>query len=118
VYQLLSDYQDFPLGGSGYLRIMTFEPQNDIIHVSSYSPYLNEYLEDGANKFDLAFDMAGDTLPRGDVLVYSGVKYCIGTVAQGGCELETAGENSIKVVYLGDINHNGSISPDVPFHSP
>src|SRR5215211_2545355 len=73
VYQLLADYQDMPLGGSGYLRIMTFEPQNDIIRVSTYSPYLDEYLEDSGNKFDLAFDMSSDTLPQGNVLVYSGV---------------------------------------------
>jgi hypothetical protein len=110
VYQLLSDYQDFPLGGSGYLRIMKFEPQNDIIHVSSYSPYLNEFLEDRGNQFDLAFDMTGDRSPQGNVLVYSGVNYCVGTVAQAGCELETAREKPIKVVYLGDANHKGSAS--------
>jgi hypothetical protein len=118
VYQLLSDYQDFPLGGSGYLRIMTFEPQNDRIHVSTYSPYLDEYLEDNGNKFDLAFDMTGDTLPQGNVLVYSGVNYCVGTVTQGSCELTTAGETSINVVYLGDITHKGSASSAVPSYVP
>jgi hypothetical protein len=110
VYQLLADYQDLPLGGSGYLRIMTFEPQNDIIHVSTYSPYLDEYLEDSGNQFDLAFAMTGDTSPQGNVLVYSGVNYCVGTVTQGGCELEIASEKPINVVYLGDANHKGSAS--------
>ena len=118
VYQLLADYQDLPLGGSGYLRIMTFEPQNDIIHVSTYSPYLDEYLEDSGNNFDLAFDMTGDTLPQGNVLVYSGVNYCLGTVAQGSCELQKANENPIKVVYLGDANHKGSRASTVVSNSP
>jgi len=118
VYQLLADYQDLPLGGSGYLRIMTFEPQNDIIHVSTYSPYLDEYLEDSGNKFDLAFDMSSDTLPQGNVLVYSGVNYFLGTVAQGSCELQKANENPIKVVYLGDTNHKGSRASTAASNSP
>lgn len=65
VYQLLSDYQDLPLGGGGYLRIMTFEPQNDVI-----------------------------------------------------CELESADDESINAVYLGDVNHKGSISSAVTSQSP
>ena len=118
VYQLLADYQDLPLGGSGYLRIMKFEPQNDIIHISTYSPYLDEYLEDSGNQFDLAFDMTGNLSPRGNVLVYSGMNYCVATVAQGGCELETAREKPIHVVYLGDVNHKGSASSTVPSELP
>jgi hypothetical protein len=117
VYQVLADYQDFPLGGSGYLRIMKFEPQNDIIRVSTYSPYLDQYLEESGNQFDLAFDMTGDAVPQGNVLVYSGVKYCLGTVAQGSCELHSASEEPISVVYLGDASHKGSAST-VPSDSP
>ena len=118
VYQLLADYQDFPLGGSGYLRIMKFEPQNDIIRVSTYSPYLDQYLEDSGNQFDLAFDMTGDAVPQGNVLVYSGVNYCLGTVAQGSCELQSASEEAIRVVYLGDTSHKGSSASTVPSDSP
>jgi hypothetical protein len=118
VYQLLADYQDMPLGGSGYLRIMTFDPQNDIIHVSTYSPYLDTYLEDSGNKFDLAFDMTSDTAPQGNVLVYSGANYCLGTVAQGSCELQNANQSPIKVVYLGDATHKSSSAFTVPTPSP
>lgn len=114
VYQLLADYQDLPLGGSGYLRIMQFEPQNDIIHVSTYSPYLDQYLEDSRNKFDLPFDMTSGTSPQGNILVYSGINYCLGTVAQGSCELRNADKNAIKVVYLGDAKHKGSSASTVP----
>ena len=114
VYQLLSDYQNFPMGGSGYLRIMTFEPQNDIIRVTSYSPYLDKYLTDNENQFDLSFDMTGGTPPDGNVLVFSGFSYCIGTVADGNCELDAIDDDTLKAVYLGDINHKGSISSSLP----
>jgi hypothetical protein len=93
---------------------MTFEPQNDIIHVSTYSPYLDKYLEDSGNKFDLAFDMTGDTIPQGNVLVYSGVNYCLGTVAQDSCELKRSNEDQINVVYLGDARHKGSRASTTP----
>ena len=118
VYQLLADYQDFPLGGSGYLRIMRFEPQNDIIHISTYSPYLDQYLEDRGNKFDLAFDMTSDTVPQGHVLVYSGANYCLGTVAQGSCELQSSNDDPIRVVYLGDARHKGSSASTVLSTTP
>jgi len=100
------------------LRIMTFEPQNDIIHVSTYSPYLDEYLEDSGNKFDLAWDMTGDTVPQGNVLVYSGAEFCLGTVAQGSCALRSTDESSIKVLYLGDAKHKSSSASTVPSNSP
>jgi len=43
VHTLLSDYQDLPNGGNGYLRIMKFSPVNDTITISTYSPTLNQY---------------------------------------------------------------------------
>jgi hypothetical protein len=43
VYQILADYQDEKLGGSGYLRIMKFDAENNIINIETYSPYLNRY---------------------------------------------------------------------------
>ena len=43
VTTLLSDYQDLPNGGNGYLRIMKFSPANNIITVSTYSPTLSLY---------------------------------------------------------------------------
>jgi len=114
VYQLLSDYQNFPMGGNGYLRIMTFEPQNDMIRVTTYSPYLDKYLKNKKNRFNLAFDMTGDTLPVGTVLVYSGLNFCFGTVAGRSCELESIDQNSLKAIYLGDTRHKGSMSYTIP----
>jgi predicted alpha-1,6-mannanase (GH76 family) len=58
--------------------------------------------------------MTGGTPPDGNVLVYSGFSYCIGTVADGNCELDAIDDDTLKAVYLGDINHKGSISSSLP----
>jgi hypothetical protein len=41
VHQLLADFQSGPMGGNGYLRLMTF--YFDRIEVRTYSPYLDAY---------------------------------------------------------------------------
>lgn len=60
IYILMSDYQEYPSGGNGYLRIMRFSPADDRIYVQTYSPYINKYLSDIQNKFELNFNMAGN----------------------------------------------------------
>ena len=57
VHQLLADYQGMPHGGDGYLRIMTFVPEEDTIHVRSYSPVLEKSLTEDANQFSLEYSM-------------------------------------------------------------
>ncbi len=41
VHQLLADFQSGPMGGNGYLRLMTFF--GDRIEVETYSPYLDAF---------------------------------------------------------------------------
>ena len=41
VHELLADFQSGPMGGNGYLRLMTFYANR--IEVRSYSPYLDAY---------------------------------------------------------------------------
>ncbi|HEV8199592.1 MAG TPA: LamG-like jellyroll fold domain-containing protein [Candidatus Polarisedimenticolia bacterium] len=41
---LVSDYQTRPNGGDGWLRILTFHPQTNSIHVETYSPSLGRYI--------------------------------------------------------------------------
>jgi hypothetical protein len=55
VHQLLSDYQWFTNGGSGYMRIMKFRPSKGIIEVRTYSPYLNAFETDASNQFALKY---------------------------------------------------------------
>jgi len=57
VHQLLADYQSRANGGDGWLRIMTFEPDTDEVHVQTYSPWLDDYETDGDSDFVLSFDM-------------------------------------------------------------
>jgi hypothetical protein len=59
VNTLLSDYQDYPNGGDGYLRIMTFSPANNTIQVETYSPVLDYFETDDSSEFTLNYDMDG-----------------------------------------------------------
>jgi hypothetical protein len=56
VHTLLSDYQFRTGGGNGYLRIMEFVPDQNIINVKTYSPFLNQYETDADSEFTLAYD--------------------------------------------------------------
>lgn len=46
VYSMMADCQSFAEGGSGWLVLMTFDPDRTV-HVRMYSPYLGEYKTDG-----------------------------------------------------------------------
>ncbi|HWR26852.1 MAG TPA: PA14 domain-containing protein, partial [Candidatus Thermoplasmatota archaeon] len=54
---LLADYQDYPNGGNGWLRIMTFCPATNEIKVKTYSPYLDQYQTDADSQFTLSYTM-------------------------------------------------------------
>jgi PKD repeat protein len=60
VHQILSDYQERPNGGDGWLRYYTFDPAADQITAVTYSPYLNQYETDGDSAFVLPYAMEGD----------------------------------------------------------
>ena len=60
VHQVLVNFQTGvtpaqPDGGGGFLRLMTFMP-DDTIEVKTYSPLLDEWLTDSENEFALTFD--------------------------------------------------------------
>ncbi len=61
VHLVMSDYQDRPNDGDGWLRIMTFRPDSDEIDVETYSPTRNsgtgDYETDASSQFTLAYDM-------------------------------------------------------------
>lgn len=48
VYSVLADYQSLPRGGLGYMRMLKFDVENDLIYVNTYSPYEDktEYFTD------------------------------------------------------------------------
>ena len=57
VHTMLSDYQEEPSGGNGWLRILTFVPESDQIQVTTYSPWLDQFLTDPDNEFTLSYEM-------------------------------------------------------------
>ena len=56
IYTVLADYQDYPNGGNGWLRIMEVYPATHEIKVKTYSPYLNQYQTDPDSEFSLSYD--------------------------------------------------------------
>ena len=72
VFQMLSDYQDRPSGGEGWLRILRFVPGENKVYVQTYSPWLNRYETDADSEFTLDFPMGGAFSMLGTVTAPSG----------------------------------------------
>ena len=62
VMSCLSDYQSWPEGGGGYLRLYTFSPAKNLVRVQTYSPWLNRYKTDNASQFEFGYRMDGSPL--------------------------------------------------------
>jgi hypothetical protein len=59
VNQILSDYQSYPSGGNGYLRVIKISPSLNRVSVSTYSPYLDASLTDDHNQFTVPYRNPG-----------------------------------------------------------
>ena len=57
VHQMMANYQFGPNGGDGWLRVLTFVPEEDTIRVSTYSTSRKEEMTDEANTFELPYPM-------------------------------------------------------------
>lgn len=58
VWSALSDYQQrSPNGGNGLLRLYEFSPANNVIHVKTYSPWLDQSETDADSQFDIPVAM-------------------------------------------------------------
>ena len=58
VYTLMSDYQGRANGGNGWLRLLEFSPANSEIRVKTYSPWLDQFENDGDSQFSIPYDMS------------------------------------------------------------
>ena len=58
VQQILTDYQDRPNGGDGWLRYYTFDPAANTLKATTYSPKLNQYETDADSTFTLPFELS------------------------------------------------------------
>jgi Calcineurin-like phosphoesterase len=70
VYEMLADYQDYPNGGDGWIRLITFEEGTgagglDRIRVETYSTTHDAYQTDSLSQFsfDLSFASRFDAIP-------------------------------------------------------
>ena len=53
VFEITKNYQDLENGGNGFLRLLTFFPGGKRVLVQTYSPFLDEYLKDDQNLFEI-----------------------------------------------------------------
>ena len=56
VFELLANYQLRPNGGDGWLRLITFEPDENEIEVYTYSPTLDQYETDADSRFTISMN--------------------------------------------------------------
>src|SRR6185437_2141032 len=55
VNEIFANYQTFPHGGDGWLRILTFHPTDNSISVQTYSPSLNKFKTDAGDQFKVPY---------------------------------------------------------------
>ncbi|AFC32872.1 hypothetical protein PM3016_6236 [Paenibacillus mucilaginosus 3016] len=55
VLEMLADYQGLEQGGLGYLRLLKFDTEHGLLHVNTFSSYLNDYnyYEDSKEEFTI-----------------------------------------------------------------
>ena len=59
IHIVQADYQDVS-NGNGYLRLFRFSPANDLIYMTTYSPYINGTVyTTSPDQMNLAYDMPG-----------------------------------------------------------
>lgn len=91
VHTVMSDYQDtYGNGGNGYLRIMQFIPDQNLISVKTYSPTLNNFFTGASSQFTLPVTLTEPfTLIGTNTNVPSGSQTCVNwTSLQLGSEYE------------------------------
>jgi predicted phosphodiesterase len=57
VLEMLTDYQGLPNGGDGWLRSLEFSPDENKIHVKTYSPLLRKHNKDEKETFSMDYKM-------------------------------------------------------------
>lgn len=67
VNEMFVNYQTFPNGGDGWLRILTFHPSTNSISAQTYSPFLNQFETDAANQFTVPYHNANPVSGKGTI---------------------------------------------------
>ncbi len=80
VHEILVDYQSsWDNGGDGYLRLMTFRPDENLIECRSYSPYQDDWNPGGDDTFNLTVDLDAYTTANPVLRFQDGVDGYYGT---------------------------------------
>jgi hypothetical protein len=61
VNEILADYQSWPNGGNGFVRLLTVKPRLNQVVVRTFSPYLDQWLTDSHNQFTVPYQNSGLT---------------------------------------------------------
>ena len=109
IHTLLADYQDYPNGGNGWLRIMEVYPEINEIKVKTYSPHLNQYKTDPDSEFTLSYKN-NETQPppdiKGPIREKAGV-----TVNYNFSAVDPEGDDLYYFIKWGDNTNIGWIGP-------
>jgi hypothetical protein len=123
VNAMLSDYQTWPNGGNGYIRLITVKPALNQVSVRTYSPYLNGWLTDSHNQFTVPFNNSGlqkgMTVMPGKVKDASSCTVLSGALASNGSSsdmTDSAGQYSIPSSgpgrYSLSVARSGYVTPN------
>ncbi|MAE65540.1 MAG: hypothetical protein CMJ18_14815 [Phycisphaeraceae bacterium] len=117
VFEVLQDFQDYPNGGDGWLRLIDFDIPNDRIVFETYSPVLDQFQTETVNDvgpfasfFELSIDFASRLTPmfippppEPDLVFRNGVDGYAGTRDK---EIRSSGGDSANG-QLGSISVDG-----------
>jgi len=56
VHEILTNFQLWDYGGSGYMLLLEFDPEQSIVLAKTYSPWLDNYLHGEPYEFEIEFD--------------------------------------------------------------
>jgi hypothetical protein len=109
IHTLLADYQDYPNGGNGWLRIMEIWPSTNEIKVKTYSPYLDQYQTDPDSEFTLSYDTSEYQLPP---TITGPVKGTVGVPTDYNfTAVDSEGDQIYYFIDWGDDTNSGWIGP-------
>ena len=108
VNQVLADYQSYPEGGGGSLRLLRITPSQNRIDVSTYSPYHNTWKTDSQNQFSL--DLLKPASAGGTAMITGTVKSIVDCKRLAGVSISYAGASAITDV-------NGNFTVKIPVSS-
>jgi len=114
VYALVQDYQGHTRGGNGFLRIMRFSPRTNEIHLDTYSPFVDAYLDEYGGPLTLPYDLGTEIQPFETIAQFENVAdYSAHKASWTGLKADTEYEWYIQV----DDGRKSSVGAINSFHT-